>query len=196
MAYVDSAQARVAEAGSLLAEAQAVLAAWDRNTDLDNPGAALGVCVLSEEWLAERAPRAPAPIEKQVLTCAEKLQSHFGRLDPPWGTVNRLRRGALDIPIAGGPDVLRAIYGREQTNDGRLTAVAGDGLMIFAEWAADGTPRLRTRHNFGSASTRPKSPHYADQAEAFAGETLRTVTWDRAVLEAQATARTRLTATP
>ena len=196
MAYVDSAQALVAEAGSLLAEAKAVLAAWDRNTDLDNPGAALGVCVLSEEWLAERAPRAPAPIEKQVLTCAEKLQSHFGRLDPPWGTVNRLRRGALDIPIAGGPDVLRAIYGREQTNDGRLTAVAGDGLMIFAEWAADGTPRLRTRHNFGSASTRPKSPHYADQAEAFAGETLRTVTWDRAVLEAQATARTRLKATP
>jgi penicillin amidase/acyl-homoserine-lactone acylase len=196
MAYVDSAQALDAEAGSLLAKAKAVLAAWDRNTDLDNPGAALGVCVLSEEWLAERAPRAPAPIEEQVLTCAEKLQAHFGRLDPPWGSVNRLRRGAIDIPIAGGPDVLRAIYGREQTNDGRLTAVAGDGLMIFAEWAADGTPRLRTRHNFGSASTRPRSPHYADQAEAFAGETLRTVTWNRAVLEAQTTARTRLTATP
>ena len=58
MAYVDSAQVLNAEAGSLLAEAQAVLAAWDRNTDLENPGAALGVCVLSEEWLAERAPRA------------------------------------------------------------------------------------------------------------------------------------------
>lgn len=196
MAYVDSAQVLNAEAGSLLAEAQAVLAAWDRNTDLENPGAALGVCVLSEEWLAERAPRAPDPIEAQVLKCAEALKRHFGRLDPPWGAVNRLRRGGLDLPIAGGPDVLRAIYGREQTSDGRLTAVGGDGLMIFAEWAADGTPRLRTRHNFGSASTRPRSPHYADQAEAFAAETLRTVSWDRAALEAQATARTRLTATP
>ena len=143
----------------------------------------------------EQRPGVSDELVEQVNRCPRRCD-HFGRLDPPWGSVNRLRRGAIDIPIAGGPDVLRAIYGREQTNDGRLTAVAGDGLMIFAEWAADGTPRLRTRHNFGSASTRPRSPHYADQAEAFAGETLRTVTWDRAVLEAQTTTRTRLTATP
>lgn len=192
MAYVNSAQALDAPAGALLEAAQGVLARWDRSTDIDNREAALGVCVLSEEWLAERAPRAPAPIDTQLQTCAEKLMAHFGRLDPPWGEVNRLRRGQIDVPIGGGPDVLRAIYGREQTGDGRLTAVAGDGLMIFAEWDAQGTPRLRTRHNFGSASTRPESPHYADQAQAFAKETLRPVTWSRAELEAQGVRRTHL----
>jgi acyl-homoserine lactone acylase PvdQ len=67
---------------------------------------------------------------------------------------------------------LRAIYGLPDP-DGRLRALAGDGLVVYAQWDKNGTLSAHAIHNYGAASTRPASPHYDDQAPLFADETFR-----------------------
>ena len=41
-----------------------------------------------------------------------EVQEATGRYAPEWGEVMRLRRGSNDLRLSGGPDTLRAIYGR------------------------------------------------------------------------------------
>ena len=104
--------------------------------------------------------------------------SAFGRLDPLWQERNRLMRGKTDLPLGGGPDVLRAIYGLPE-EDGRLKAVAGDGLVVYTAWDKNGKQSAGMVHNFGAASTRPASPHYDDQAPLYAAEQFRPVALTR-----------------
>ena len=44
-------------------------------------------------------------------------------LDPALGTVLRLRQGRVDLPMDGGPDVLRAAALWDEARDGRLEPV-------------------------------------------------------------------------
>jgi hypothetical protein len=94
------------------------------------------------------------------------LKIHFGRLDPEWGELNRIRRGRLDLAIDGGPDVYRAVYGREEA-DGTLSAQDGDTFVMFVTWNRDGNLSSESIHQFGSATLDKMSPHYADQTPTF-----------------------------
>ena len=58
------------------------------------------------------------------------LQKGVGRVDAPLGDVQRLRRGAVDLPLGGGPDVLNATYGKR--TDGRIVGTQGDSLVMLA----------------------------------------------------------------
>ena len=166
------------EAGSLHAKGQSLLAAWNGETARDNRQAALGVCLLSEEWKAEQAGKPAPDIAPVYDTCLAELMTAFGRLDPKWQERNRLLRGKTDLPLGGGPDVLRAIYGLPE-EDGRLKAVAGDGLVVYTAWDKNGKQSAGMVHNFGAASTRPASPHYDDQAPLYAAEQFRYVALTR-----------------
>jgi penicillin amidase/acyl-homoserine-lactone acylase len=157
-----------------LAQAQAILRHWNRRTDIHNRGAALavlmGVRVAPEE---EGGPRkmAPLPALREAMAL---LQAHFGRLDPEWGEVNRFRRGSLDRPIDGGPDVYRAVYGLPQS-DGTLTAVDGDTFIMFVTWDKNGKLSSESVHQFGSATIDQNSRHYADQSPLFLAMKLKPV---------------------
>jgi len=94
------------------------------------------------------------------------LKTHFGRIDPEWGQVNRMRRGTLDLPIDGGPDTYRAVYGVAQ-KDGTLTASAGDTYIMFVTWDKAGTLSSESIHQFGSATLDAQSAHYGDQTPLF-----------------------------
>ena len=154
-----------------------MLGGWDLRTDEANTAAALGVLVsvkcigldthAGDPWLMDP--------KEAVLASAKDLMAHYGRLDVPWGTINRLRRGDVDVPIAGGPDILRAVYsaGHDLEDDGTLTAVAGDTYIAIVAWDAKGNMSARTRHQFGSATLDKSSAHYADQAALFAAQKLR-----------------------
>lgn len=184
MRYVDTIQKMQFAADSLATKGQKLLAGWDGNTNTDNRAAALGVCILSEEWKAEQKQKPAPDIGPIYQTCLKELMTAFGRLDPLWSARNRLIRGDTNIALGGGPDVLRAIYGLAEEN-GQLKAVAGDGLVVYVAWDKNGNQNAGTVHNFGAASTRPKSPHYADQAPLYAAETFRPVALSRgAVLAA------------
>ena len=96
-------------------------------------GAALAILTAEPVISARiRGEVSPDPVEKlrQAMT---RLKTHFGRLDPEWGEVNRFRRGVLDLAVDGGPDILRAIYASRE-EDGTLTAHGGDTLIMFVEW--------------------------------------------------------------
>jgi penicillin amidase/acyl-homoserine-lactone acylase len=169
-----------------LVAAQALLASWDLGTDLNNNAAALGTCVL---LAAERDDKRAAHSEQQIADllsgCVAKLVAAKGRIDPPWGEVNRHVRGELNLPVAGGPDILRAIYGRGLEENGYLTNVAGDGLYYLVSWAADGTQKIEGLHQFGSATLDQASPHYGDQAEDYVAEIMHDPLFSEEALQSQ-----------
>jgi penicillin amidase/acyl-homoserine-lactone acylase len=162
-----------------LKQAQEILAHWDRKTDIHNRGTALavlmGLRVAPEDQGGPRKMQ-PLPALREAMTV---LKTHFGRLDPEWGQLNHFRRGKLDVPIDGGPDVYRAVYGVPQ-EDGTLTAVDGDTLIMFVTWDKNGKLSSQSIHQFGSATLDKNSPHYADQSPLFVAMKTKPVlfTWD------------------
>lgn len=149
-----------------LKQAQQILRAWNRRTDIHNRGTALAVLMgLKVHPEEDGAPRKMAPLAALRQSIA-LLKQHFGRLDPEWGQLNRMRRGKYDLPIDGGPDIYRAVYGEEQ-KDGTFTAVGGDTLVMFVTWDRDGVVSSRSIHQFGSATLDRLSRHYDDQVPLF-----------------------------
>ena len=149
-----------------------ILENWDRGTDKDNRGAALGVCVLAAEWQAESGGTSNPDAQAILDNCIDQTLEIGGRFDPRWGDVNRHGRDDTHWPVAGGPDTLRAIYSRRLDGDDHLTAVAGDGLSYFIRWTPDGEQKLLGTHQYGNDMTNPESPHYLDQAEDYTNEIL------------------------
>lgn len=171
------------------ARAQEVIRNWDLRTDPDNVGAALMVYTLNT--LSEKYPGSlslsgltEANVNEAMLMDAftdavSTLNTQFGRVDLPWGEVNRLLRGPLDLPIGGGPDILHATYGELQ-EDGRLMITAGDSYVMLVIWDKDGNVSSLSVHQFGSATLRAESPHYADQAPLLANRQLKPVWFEEA----------------
>ena len=127
--------------------------------------------------------RIEAPNSEGIfLDCIKKIESAFGRIDPMWSEVNFLVRGDLALPIQGGPDTLRAIYGRLQ-DDGTLKAVAGDGLVVALSWDSSGKQESKSIHQYGSATQDTKSPHYDDQVKMFAEEKMKPTFFDKTELK-------------
>lgn len=164
-----------------LKAAQAILKDWDMRTNVDNRGAALGVLMGQPVVVAQlQGKPAPKPIDT-LHDAIATLKTHFGRLDPEWGEVNRIRRGAVDMAIDGGPDTFRAVYGEPQ-DDGTLTARAGDTFIMFVTWDERGKLSSESVHQFGSATLDETSPHYADQVPLFVGMKTKPVWFDESDL--------------
>ena len=165
-----------------LKDAQKILSAWDLKTDYDNRSAALGVCILQEEWITFMN-RIDAPDSKKMFKdCIDMIKYSFDRVDPLWSEVNFLMRGDLALPIQGGPDTLRAVYGRPQ-DDGTLKAVAGDGLVVSLAWDSLGNQESQSIHQYGSATQDSTSKHYDDQVKLFVDEQMKPTFFDKADLK-------------
>jgi penicillin amidase/acyl-homoserine-lactone acylase len=167
---------------SLLQEARRVLAAWDFRADMENRSAALGILTATPVVLAERRGEEPVDSVESFTRAARTLKRHHGRVDPPWGQVNRMRRGALELPVGGGPDTLRAMESFVLESDGTYTANSGDCYLMFVEWDKRGRLRSESIHQFGSATLDRSSPHYADQMPLFAAERTKKLHLDEAEL--------------
>ncbi|HEY6305956.1 MAG TPA: acylase [Candidatus Angelobacter sp.] len=158
--------------GGDLKQAQEILKRWDHRTDIANRSTALAV-LMGEPVLRARKEingKPQPPTQDQIIAslreAMQTLKTHFGRLDPEWGQVNRLRRGTVNLAIDGGPDIYRAVYGLKQP-DGTLTAAGGDTFIMFVTWDKAGTLTSESIHQFGSATLDQNSPHYADQSPLF-----------------------------
>jgi acyl-homoserine-lactone acylase len=168
-------------------QAQEILKRWDRRTNVANRSAALAV-LMGEPVLRRRIeikgqpqPPSQAQILAALRDAIRTLKAHFGRLDPEWGQVNRLRRGKLDLAIDGGPDVYRAVYGLKQP-EGTLTAAGGDTFIMFVTWDKQGRLSSESIHQFGSATQDQDSPHYADQSPLFVAMKTKPVLFTQAQL--------------
>lgn len=114
----------------------------------------------------------------------------FGRVDIAWGEVYRVRRGRVDVPVAGCPGVLgcfRTLNFRAEP-DGKLAVSGGDGWILAVEFQSP--PRAYSVLAYGQ-SARLESPHYDDQAEAFARGELKPVAFTEADIEASVIRRYR-----
>jgi penicillin amidase/acyl-homoserine-lactone acylase len=164
-----------------LRQAHDVLQRWDRRTDVANRGAALAILTIEPVIRARLEGKAPKPPVDALRDAIQTLKTHFGRIDPEWGQVNRLRRGPLSLAIDGGPDIFRGVYGEAQP-DGTLTAMAGDTFVMFVTWDKAGKLTSESIHQFGSATLDRKSLHYADQSPLFVAMKTKAVLFTQAEL--------------
>jgi acyl-homoserine-lactone acylase len=170
-----------------LRQAQAILSRWDWTLDGRGQGDALALTVLRPANRAHYLRTGEEVDVEEILSeAARHLQSAFGSLDPPLGTVLRLRRGEgsamVDLPLDGGNDTLRASTLWDVDDDGRYRVRHGDSFLMFIRWDRDGRVRSRAVQPFGAATTRPRSRHYADQAELFVAHQVRRVLFEPADL--------------
>lgn len=167
----------------LIADAKKVMLQWDWNYDGKGPADAMAAILLR---VGNRIhyPRKPWPVARDELKiAADYLMKYYGRLDPPLGTVLRLRQGKVDLPLDGGPDVLRAASTWDEAPDGRLVVKHGDSFIMFIDWDKVGKVHSESVQPYGSASTRPDSKHYTDQMALFAAHRTKPVWFDPAELE-------------
>ena len=187
-AWIDRLLALDTKGDRVLGEAQALLRQWGWNLDGKGRGDALALMVLRPAN-GRHYQRRAAPDPREVLSdVATHLQEHFGGLDPRLGTVLRLRHGEgasyIDLPLDGGNDTVRASTLWDEEPDGRLKVRHGDSFIMFVTWDRDGRVRSESIQPFGSATTRPDSPHYNDQAPLFVRHQLKPVLFDPAALRA------------
>ena len=158
----------------------AVLTKWNYSADIHNRAAALAILMAAPVGRARHDHDWSLTPLVSLRTAMTLLRVHFGRLDPEWGDVNRFERGTVNLPIDGGPDTYRAVYGEPQ-EDGTLKAVDGDTLIMFVTWDRNGKLSSQSIHQFGSATLDEHSKHYADQARMFVAMKTKPVlfTWDQ-----------------
>ncbi len=152
-----------------LAAAQALIGTWDWTLDCRGNADTIVTTAFAQAaryaYLNKPRPDTAAALREAV----DHLTRHFGRIDVPLGDFQRLRRGTVDLPVCGGPETLRAIIG-DLAPDGRRVGNNGDGFIMLIEWPRNGAVTTRSIHQFGAATVRPQSPHYADQSPLFVRE--------------------------
>jgi penicillin amidase/acyl-homoserine-lactone acylase len=164
-----------------LRQAYDILKRWNHRTDAANRNAALAILMGAPVLVAKiEGKQPPQPIDT-LREAIQTLKTHFGRLDPEWGEVNRLRRGQVNLAIDGGPDTYRAVYGKPQP-DGTLTASAGDTFIMFVAWDKTGKLTSESIHQFGTSTIDQSSAHYADQSPLFVGMKTKPVLFTQAQL--------------
>jgi len=115
------------------------------------------------------------------------LTQKHGKLDPPWGEVNRLVRGNTNLPLDGGPDLLRAISTLNLDDNETRYATNGDSWIAIVEWPQDQPQQAKVIHQFGSTTDKKNTQHYDDQASLFASQQWRSAHLDKIKLRENAT---------
>ena len=75
-------------------------------------------------------------------------------------------------------------------------SAAGDGLFLFVEWDAEGRQSIRSIHSYGSATSRPDSPHYADLTAEYAADRHKPFWFERDEVENNQESRLELSYSP
>ncbi|HEY6964295.1 MAG TPA: penicillin acylase family protein, partial [Erythrobacter sp.] len=176
-----------------LAKARDLLLSWDFTSDNKGPADAIAMLVLRDFMAADYNNKPFPDVATELGEAADHLMQHFGRLDPPLADLVRLRQGTVDLPMDGGSDTLRAATTWDVADDGRLSIKHGDSFIMWIEWAPGRKVVSRSVQPFGSASTRPASPHYTDQMKLFVDHKLKPVHFWRDDLLANASSRRTVT---
>lgn len=151
-----------------LQKAQKLLASWDWSSDGKGAADAFAERIIRfgarPNWRGDPMPDARKTLQEAV----DEFKKRFGRIDPPLAEIQRLRRGKADEPMLGGTDALRAttMWDADQP-DGKARVRHGDSFIMLMRWDKDGKVLSESIQPYGSATTRPESPHYTDQMKLF-----------------------------
>lgn len=164
-----------------ISDAIKMLNEWDRKTDLQNQTTPLFLYSIYFLWqkkegsLKRGGKITEAEAAYAIQKSKETLLEDFEKINPPLWMVQRHIRGRVNIPIAGGPDVLAAIYSTRQDN-AQLKAVAGDTYIQLARFTPEGV-KIESSIVYG-ASAKEESPHFTDQMPLFVNQKLKPMTLD------------------
>jgi acyl-homoserine-lactone acylase len=164
-------------------EAARVLAAWDRQTDVDSRGAVLFQLFVDRYFAAASGGMAdklrvrydparplesahgladPAGAALALSAAADDCRARYGALDVKWGDVFRFASGTADLPGNGGPGgsgLFRTVsFTRREGN--KYYAASGETIVCAIEFAQ--RQRAECLLGYGNA-TQPGSPHLEDQ---------------------------------
>ena len=184
-----------------------MLAAWDRQAEVDSDGMLLfykfmtaagpafaeigGFKVPTDDRRPLDTPRGfkdPARAMALLDTVAGEVEKEYGTLAVKWGDVLRFRRGNADLPGNGAPSPLGAIrtIGVSAFKDGKVEAVSGDTFYAVIEFS---TPqRGEVLLNYGNWS-KAGSKHIEDQLPLASRKELRPMWRDRKDIEANLESR-------
>jgi acyl-homoserine-lactone acylase len=133
----------------------------------------------------------PARAAAAFAQAAAAVQRRYGRVDPAWSDVVRVRRGDVNVPVMGCPGVYGCfrVLGLRARGDGTFEVAGGDGWVLVVEFGRDG-PRARSILAYGQSSL-PDSPWFSDQAAMYARGELKEVAFSEAEIERQMVRRYR-----
>ena len=114
---------------------------------------------------------------KSITQAKMELLRDFGKLNIQLGDIQRHQRGKVDLPLGGGPDMIRAAYPQDYKN-GRWRVYVGDSYIMLVKFTKAG-PEIHTVSPYGS-SNKPESPHYTDQMQLYANKQTKLMTFDKA----------------
>jgi len=146
---------------------------WNLSADSSNTAAALAIIVLPNAFNEDKLKYKTDKITQKLHETIDYLETKFGKIDVPLGKVLRLVRGETNLPLSGGPGLLRAIYFKKK--DDLYIGTAGDCYFQAVEWGPNGELNAWTIHQFGSATTIESSKHYDDQAKLFSKHKMKQV---------------------
>jgi len=148
-----------------LISALTLIKEWDLSADSSNTAAALAMIVLPNTFNEDDLNYEIEDITRKLVETIDYLETTFGKIDVPLGMVLRLVRGKTNLPLSGGPGLLRAIYFKKK--DDMYVGRAGDCYFQAVEWGSNGELNAWSIHQFGSATSIESSIHYDDQAKLF-----------------------------
>ena len=148
-----------------LAKALTLIENWDLRADSLNLNAALSLIVLPNAFKESDLVYDKKEITRKLNEAIYYFNSKFGRIDVPLGQVIRLVRGETNLPLSGGPDLLRAIYFEKKEDT--YQAIAGDCYFQLVEWSPEGDLNAWSIHQYGASTANKSSKHYDSQSLTF-----------------------------
>lgn len=205
------------EASDLQKEAFALLKTWDGRSEPDAEAALLFANwhlkmsggnpnsdhFFAKAWSFEDPANTPDGLKdgaaalQALEVAATEIKMGYGRLNVPWGDVNRISFGDKDVAGNGGYGWLgqfRTVYYQPQGKPGtaeslKSRAVAGETYVAIIEFGD--RPKAKALLTYGNA-TQKGNPHIGDQLDLFSKKQLRPVWYERAEVEANVEKRETL----
>jgi acyl-homoserine-lactone acylase len=181
-----------------IAEGLKVLKKWNRSTDTTNLQAGL---FFKSFWrLFEKKKAGMLELDEGFSFTDEEMvdavsfgmkwmKKHFGKLEVPYGEIQRHTRGKVNLAIGGMPDVLAAMLSKpmkhKKGEKGFYRASAGESYILLVTYGPNGPERIESVNAYGSSNV-PSSPHYTDQMGMFVRQQTKPMTLDRATIEREA----------
>ena len=157
---------------------------WDKRGDASSKGAAIFLLAYEhlKATLGGQPPRSITKTEaiETFNHVNDYLQKYFGTTDITLGDLQKLVRGDKDWPLGGFPDLLSPEW-TSPYKDGKLKAIGGDGLVIFARFPKQGLPKIESMNMYG-ASAKPGNKHFDDQVEMYLQQKTKLMTLDKAIV--------------
>jgi acyl-homoserine-lactone acylase len=155
----------------LVKEAWRVLHAWDQRTDLESRGAVLFAYLVTDDELRTALKKGESTATtRSVKRVAQSVLDRFGDLDVPWRQFSRIRRGDLEVGVAGSGGwalqvgaALRPTYG--DLIDGRRYCRGGSSYGMIVDFS--GSTRAVSCLPFG-VSENPESPYFSNMLPVYA----------------------------